>query len=40
LRVLIDGDVWHLDVGLSHPRAVGGSKGLAVRQLMRYVSWV
>jgi len=24
--------VWHLDVGLSHPGAVSGSKGLAVRQ--------
>ena len=28
----IDGVVWHLDVGLSHPGAVSGSKGLAVRQ--------
>jgi len=27
----IDGVVWHLDVGLSHPGAEVGSKGLAVR---------
>jgi Family of unknown function (DUF6467) len=33
----IDGMVWHLDVGLSHPGAVGGSKGLAVRQGTRYM---
>ncbi len=26
------GAVWHLDVGSSHPGAVGGPKGLAVRQ--------
>ena len=39
-RVHIDGAVWHLDVGSSHPGAVGGPKGLAVRQLKRYVSWV
>ena len=39
-RVLIDGGVWHLDVGSSHPGAVEGPKGLAVRQLKRYVSWV
>ena len=32
--------VWHLDVGSSHPGAVEGSKGLAVRQLKWYVSWV
>ena len=31
LRALINGVVWHLDVGSSHPRAEGGSKGLAVR---------
>jgi hypothetical protein len=29
--------VWHLDVGLSHPGAVSGSKGLAVRQERRYM---
>ncbi len=39
-RVHIDGPVWHLDVGSSHPGAVEGPKGLAVRQLKRYVSWV
>ena len=32
--------VWHLDVGSSHPGAVFGPKGLAVRQLKRYASWV
>jgi len=40
LRVLIDKRVWHLDVGLSHPGEEQGSKGLAVRQLKRYMSWV
>ena len=39
-RVHIDGRVWHLDVGSSHPGAGAGPKGLAVRQLKRYVSWV
>ena len=39
-RVHIDGEVWHLDVGSSHPGAVVGPKGLAVRQLKRYASWV
>jgi hypothetical protein len=39
-RVHIDGEVWHLDVGSSHPGAVVGSKGWAVRPLKRYVSWV
>ncbi|OQX26533.1 MAG: RNAase [Desulfobacteraceae bacterium IS3] len=33
-RVHIDGAVWHLDVGSSHP------KGSAVRRLKWYVSWV
>ena len=28
------------DVGSSHPGAVFGPKGLAVRQLKRYASWV
>ena len=32
--------VWHLDVGSSHPGAVNGSKGSAVRRLKWYVSWV
>ena len=39
-RVHIDARVWHLDVGSSHPGAVAGSKGPAVRRLKRYVSWV
>ena len=39
-RVHIDGGVWHLDVGSSHPGAVAGPKGMAVRHLKRYVSWV
>jgi hypothetical protein len=39
-RVHIDGEVWHLDVGSSHPGAVAGPKGWAVRPLKRYVSWV
>ena len=39
-RVHIDGEVWHLDVGSSHPGAVFGPKGLAVRQLKWYASWV
>jgi hypothetical protein len=40
LRVQIDGSVRHLDVGSSHPGAGEGPKGLAVRQLKRYASWV
>lgn len=39
-RVHIDDAVWHLDVGSSHPGAGAGPKGLAVRQLKWYVSWV
>ena len=39
-RVHIDDGVWHLDVGSSHPGAGAGPKGLAVRQLKWYVSWV
>ncbi len=39
-RVHIDGRVWHLDVGSSHPGAEVGPKGSAVRRLKRYVSWV
>ena len=39
-RAHIDETVWHLDVGSSHPGAEVGSKGLAVRQLKWYVSWV
>src|SRR5437773_12544309 len=40
LRVHIDGKVWHLDVGSSHPGAGVGLSGWAVRPLKRYVSWV
>jgi hypothetical protein len=39
-RVHIDGKVWHLDVGSSHPGAGDGPKGWAVRPLKRYASWV
>ena len=39
-RVHIDGPVWHLDVGSSHPGAEAGPKGWAVRPLKRYASWV
>ena len=39
-RVHIDGEVWHLDVGSSHPGAEGGPKGWAVRPLKWYASWV
>ena len=39
-RVHIDGEVWHLDVGSSHPPAEAGGKGWAVRPLKWYVSWV
>ena len=39
-RVHIDGEVWHLDVGSSHPGAGFGPKGSAVRRLKWYASWV
>ncbi len=39
-RETIDGVVWHLDVGSSHPGAEVGPKGWAVRPLKRYASWV
>ena len=39
-RVHIDEEVWHLDVGSSHPGAGEGPKGSAVRRLKWYVSWV
>ena len=39
-RVHIDGEVWHLDVGSSHPVAEVGPKGWAVRPLKRHASWV
>src|SRR5436309_7058813 len=39
-RVHIDGRVWHLDVGSSHPGAGAGPKGRAVRPLKRHASCV
>src|SRR5699024_1548263 len=39
-RVHIDGEVWHVDGGSSHPGAEVGPKGWAVRPLKRYASWV
>src|SRR5699024_12570712 len=39
-RVHIDGEVWHLDVGSSHPGAVVGPEGRAVRPLKRSATWV
>ena len=39
-RAHIDGVVWHLDVGSSHPGAGEGPKGWAVRPLKRHASWV
>src|SRR3989338_2428097 len=39
-RVHPDGGVWPLDVRSSHPGAGAGPKGLAVRQLKWYASWV
>src|SRR3712207_7933452 len=38
-RVHIDGKVWHLDVGSSHPGGEASPKGWAVRPLKRYASW-
>ncbi|PBH17784.1 RNAase [Clostridioides difficile] len=35
-RVHIDGGVWHLDVGSSHPGAVVGPQGWTVRPLWCY----
>ena len=40
LTANIDGEVWHLDVGSSHPGAEVGPKGWAVRPLKWYASWV
>ena len=40
LSVHSGGKVWHLDVGSSHPGGGEAPKGLAVRQLKSYVSWV
>ena len=39
-RAHIDGEVWHLDVGSSHPGAGEGPKGSAVRRLKWHASWV
>ncbi len=39
-RVHIDGKVWHLDVGSSHPGGGEAPKGPAVRRLKWYASWV
>jgi hypothetical protein len=39
-RVPIDGGVRHLDVGSPYPGGEEATKGLAVRQLKRYASWV
>src|SRR5699024_9172644 len=36
----IDGEEWHLDVGSSHPGAVVGPKGWAVRPVQGDASWV
>src|SRR5690625_7711282 len=35
----IDGAVWHLAVGSSHPGAAVGPKGWAARPLKRYAGW-
>jgi len=40
LRVHIAGGVRHLDVGSTYPGGGEASKGLAVRQLKSYASWV
>ena len=40
LRVQIDDTVRHLDVGSTYPGGEEATKGLAVRQLKSYVSWV
>jgi hypothetical protein len=40
LRVPIDARVWHLDVDSSQPRSAEASKGMTVRHLKWYVSWV
>ena len=39
-RAHIDGEVWHLDVGSSHPGVGEDPKGRAVRPLKRHASWV
>ena len=39
-RAHIDGEVWHLDVGSSHPGVEEDPKGWAVRPLKWHASWV
>jgi len=39
LRVHIDKNVWHLDVGLTYPGGAEATKGLTVRQLKCHVNW-
>jgi len=39
-RAHIDGEVWHLDVGSSHPGGGEAPKGWAVRPLKWHASWV
>jgi len=40
LRAPIEEIVWHLDVGSSYPSGAYAAKGLTVRQIKWYVSWV
>lgn len=40
MRVLIESDVWHLDVDSNYPPGVGARKGTAVRRLKINASWV
>ena len=40
LRVHTDGTVRHLDVGSTYPGGVEAPKGMAVRHLKSYASWV
>ena len=40
LSVQSDGSVRHLDVGSSYPGGGEAPKGMAVRHLKRYASWV
>lgn len=40
MRVLIESDVWHLDVDSDYPPGEGARKGTAVRRLKINASWV
>ena len=40
MRVLIESDVWHLDVDSNYPPGVGARKGTAVRRIIINASWV